>query len=150
MRKINIIRWLALTLLLVPTGMSAQSTDMENDSISANEVKADSVDIESLSGISIDSIIDNLKEFESVDLSPNPRYAIVTKDGKMGIFDMTRLKKVTEIEYNDIWFSIRTTSENGNMTLFRFKQADKFGVLGINETDNSLSSIYFTIPDMEE
>lgn len=137
-------------LLFVPTTISAQSTEIANDSTGAKEAIVDTINIDNLLGNSLDSIIYKQKEFENVELSPNPRYAIVTKDGKMGVFDMSRLQKVTEVDYNDIWFSMRSTSDNGNMTFFRFKKGAKLGVLGIYEPDNSFKFIYLTDPDEEE
>lgn len=149
MRTSNIMIRLALTILLVPTTMSAQSVEMESDSIDANEAVVDTISADELFSNSLDSIINDLKEFDNVELSPNPRYAFVTKDGKMGIFDMTRMENVTKIEFDDIWFSMRSTSDTGNMTLFRFKQGAKLGVLGVYEPDNSYRMIYFTDPDEE-
>ena len=150
MRTSNIMIWLALTLLLVPTTISAQSVEMESDSINANEAVVDTISADELIINSLDSIINDMKEFDNVELSPNPRYAFVTKEGKMGIFDMTRMENVTKIEYDDIWFSMRSTSDTGNMTLFRFKQGAKLGVLGVYEPDNSYRMIYFTDSDDEE
>lgn len=149
MRTSNIMIWLALTLLLVPTTMSAQSVETVNDSIDENEAVVDTISADELIINSLDSIINDMKEFDNVELSPNPRYAFVTKDGKMGIFDMTRMENVTKIEFDDIWFSMRSTSDTGNMTLFRFQQGAKFGVLGVYEPDNSYRMIYFTDPDEE-
>ena len=96
--------WLVLASLLVPTLMAAQDVTEAVDSIEADPYE----------GMIIESIItDNgeivedtiylddefsewqknlpqydLKEYEWVDFCNNPKYAIVTKDRKKGIYDL--------------------------------------------------------------
>ena len=61
----------------------------------------------------------DLKEYEWVDICYNPKYAIVSKDGKKGIYDMVLHKNNTEIEYRDLGFSKQTVAEDSaNISMF--------------------------------
>jgi hypothetical protein len=90
----------------------------------------------------------DLKEFEWVDICNNPKYAIVTKDGKKGIYDMILHKNVTEIEYRDLGFSKQTVAEDSaNISLFYATKGIKRGIVSLYEPTNNVVSIWMDDPD---
>ena len=90
----------------------------------------------------------DLKEYEWVDICNNPKYAIVTKDGKKGIYDMILHKNVTEIEYRDLGFSKQTVAEDSaNISLFYATKGIKRGIVSLYEPTNNVVSIWMDDPD---
>ena len=90
----------------------------------------------------------SFKECDWVDFCGNPRYAIVTKDGKQGIYDMERYQNITEIEFRNISYS--RTEENADSTMtdwFYAKKGIKRGIVCVFEEDNSIMSIWMDDPD---
>ena len=115
--------WLELVLLFAPTVISAQELV---------EV-VDSVDID---------------EFDQVDICGNSKYAIVTRDGKQGIYDMALDDYVTEIEYRELGFSRQTEVEDGAViNVFYAKKGIKRGIISVSESNNSVMSIWMDDPD---
>ena len=132
-KKLFFRHWLVLALLLVPTLMSAQEVIEEADSVSEDGVTVTQYD---------------LKECEWVDICDNPKYAIVAKDGRKGIYDMERHQNVTEIEFRNIYYS--RTDENEDSTLidwFVVKKGIKKGILCVFEENNDIMSIWMDDPD---
>jgi hypothetical protein len=90
----------------------------------------------------------DLKEYEWVDICYNPKYAIVSKDGRKGIYDMILHKNVTEIEYRDLGFSKQTVAEDSAyISLFYATKGIKRGIVSIYETTNNVVSIWMDDPD---
>ena len=79
---------LAMALLLVPAFMSAQEAVEIVDTL----VLADQTDYPQ----SVTQY--EFKDFDRVDICNNSKYAIVTKNGKKGIYDMMLYRNITEIE----------------------------------------------------
>jgi hypothetical protein len=156
--------WLVLALLLVPTLMAAQEVTEA----------VDSIEVDPFEGMIIESIItDNgeivedtiylddevsewqknlpqydLKEYEWVDFCNNPKYAIVTKDRKKGIYDLFLKRNITEIEFRDLGFSKQTVAENSAyISLFYATKGIKRGIISLYEPTNNVVSIWMDDPD---
>ena len=90
----------------------------------------------------------DLKEYEWVDICYNPKYAIVTKNGKKGIYDMILHKNVTEIEYRDLGFSKQTVAEDSaHISLFYATKGIKRGIVSLYEPTNDVVSMWMDDPD---
>ena len=90
----------------------------------------------------------DLKEYEWVDICYNPKYAIVSKGGKKGIYDMMLHKNVTEIEYRDLGFSKQTVAEDSaSISLFYATKGIKRGIVSLYEPTNDVVSIWMDDPD---
>ena len=90
----------------------------------------------------------DLKKYEWVDICYNPKYAIVSKDGRKGIYDMILHKNVTEIEYRDLGFSKQTVAEDSAyISLFYATKGIKRGIVSIYEPTNNVVSIWMDDPD---
>ena len=156
--------WLVLASLLVPTLMAAQDVTEAVDSIEADPYE----------GMIIESIItDNgeivedtiyfddevsdwqknlpqydLKEYEWVEFCNNPKYAIVTKDRKKGIYDLFLNQNVTAIEYRDLGFSEQTVAEDSAyISLFYATKGIKRGIISLYEPTNNVVSIWMDDPN---
>lgn len=153
-------KWLVLVLLLVPTLMSAQDVvdsvevdlyegmiietyEIEDGGTASDTIYLDNQDEDSLRITQYD-----LKEFDWVDICYNPKYAIVTKDGKKGIYDLMLHKNITEIEFRELGYSRQTESEDStNISMFYAKKGIKHGILGVSESTNDILSIWMDDPD---
>lgn len=90
----------------------------------------------------------DLKEYEWVDICYNPKYAIVTKNGKKGIYDMILHKNVTEIEYRDLGFSKQTIAEDSaHISLFYATKGIKRGIVSLYEPTNDVVSMWMDDPE---
>lgn len=90
----------------------------------------------------------DLKEYEWVDICYNPKYAIVLKGGKKGIYDLMLHKNVTEIEYRDLGFSKQTVAEDSaSISLFYATKGIKRGIISLYEPTNDVVSIWMDDPD---
>lgn len=151
MKKISWLLGLVLALLLVPTHSSAQEVC---DSISEDDLIIDSVYTET-GEIVADTfrmgerknVIPQyeFKEHDFVDLCSNPKYAVVTKDGKQGIYDMILHQNLTEIEFDELGFFRRAEAEEDAdivMNMFYAKKGSQKGILSVCESDNSIFSIW--------
>lgn len=162
--------WLVAALLTVPASAMAQEiievvdsvwVDITPcDSISEDEMVIDSVYTDT-GEIVADTIrlgaIDewqqnlpqyDLKEYDWVEICYNPKYAIVTKDGKNGIYDMELHRNITEIIYRDLGFSKQTMAEDSAyISLFYGTMGIKRGIISVYEPDNNVVSIWMDDPD---
>lgn len=161
--------WLVAALLSVPASAMAQEIievvdsvwlDITCDSISEDEMIIDSVYTDT-GKIIADTIrlgaIDewqqnlpqyDLKEYEWVEICYNPKYAIVTKDGKNGIYDMELHRNITEIIYRDLGFSKQTQAEDSAyISLFYGTMGIKRGIISVYEPSNNVVSIWMDDPD---
>lgn len=152
--------WLVLVLLLVPTLMSAQDVvdsievdpyegmiietyETEDGGTASDTIYLDNQDDDLLSITQYD-----LKDFDWVDICYNPKYAIVTKDGKKGIYDLMLHKNITEIEFRELGYSRQTEAEDStNISMFYAKKGIKHGILGVSESTNDVLSIWMDDPD---
>lgn len=156
--------WLVLAVLLVPTLTTAQEVTEGVDSIEVDPYE--NMIIESYytddGGTANDTIYLNdeandwqknlpqydLKEYEWVDIFNNPKYAIVTKGGKKGIYDLILHKNITEIEYRDLGFSKQTEAEDtAYISMFYATKGIKRGMVSIYEPTNNVVSIWMDDPD---
>ena len=162
--------WLVAALLTVPASAMAQEmievvdsvwVDITPcDSISEDEMVIDSVYTDT-GEIVADTIrlgaIDewqqnlpqyDLKEYDWVEICYNPKYAIVTKDGKNGIYDMELHRNITEIIYRDLGFSKQTMAEDSAyISLFYGTMGIERGIISVYEPDNNVVSIWMDDPD---
>lgn len=76
--------------------------------------------------------------------NPNDRYGVVWKNGKCGIYDISKWENVTNIEYKELWFSFRREMEGEYYTYFGWDEVDKRGVIGVAEVNNTFVAISFT------
>lgn len=150
--------WVALLSLLMPCQIMSRVivepvdsvwVDISPcDSISETEMLVDTVRADELmNDIPIVTQYD-LKEYDWVDICYNPKYAIVSKDGKKGIYDMILHKNVTEIEYRDLGFSKQTVAEDSAyISMFYATKGIKRGIVSIYEPTNNVVSIWMDDPD---
>ena len=150
--------WVALLSMLMPCQIMSQVivepvdsvwVDIPPcDSISETEMLVDTVRADELmNDIPIVTQYD-LNEYDWVDICYNPKYAIVSKDGKKGIYDMILHKNVTEIEYRDLGFSKQTVAEDSaNISMFYATKGIKRGIVSIYEPTNNVVSIWMDDPD---
>lgn len=90
----------------------------------------------------------DIKEYEWIDICNNPKYAIVTKDGKKGIYDMLLHRNITEIEYRDLFFSRQTMAEDSTyISLFYGTMGIKRGIISVAESTNDVLSIWGDDPN---
>ena len=156
--------WLVLAVLLVPTLMTAQEVTELVDSIEVdpNEDMIIETYYTDDGGTANDTIYLNdeandwqknlpqydLKEYEWVDFCDNPKYAIVSKDGKKGIYDLVLHKNITEIEYRDLGFSKLTVAEDSAyISMFFATKGIKRGIVSVYEPTNNVVSIWMDDPD---
>ena len=151
MIRMNWLFGLVLAFLLLPTHSSAQEVC---DSISEDDLIIDSVYTETGEIVADTFRMGDrknvvpqyeFKEHDFVDLCSNPRYAVVTKDGKQGIYDMILHQNLTEIEFDELGFFRRTEAEEDAdivMNMFYAKKDRQTGILSVCENDNSIFSIW--------
>ena len=156
--------WLVLAVLLVPTFTTAQKVTEGVDSIKVDPYE--NMIIETYytddGGTTNDTIYLNdeandwqknlpqydLKEYEWVDVCNTPKYAIVSKDGKKGIYDLVLHKNTTEIEYRDLGFSKQTVAEDSAyISMFFATKGIKCGIVSVYEPTNNVVSIWMNDPD---
>lgn len=156
--------WLVLAILLVPTLMTAQEVTEAVDSIEVdpNEDMIIETYYTDDGGTANDTIYLNdeandwqknlpqydLKEYEWVDICYNPKYAIVSKDGKKGIYDMVEHRNITEIAYRDLGFSKQSVAEDSAyISMFYATKGIKRGIVSVYEPTNDVVSIWMDDPD---
>ena len=156
--------WLVLAVLLVPTLMTAQEVTEAVDSIEVdpNEDMIIETYYTDDGGTANDTIYLNdeandwqknlpqydLKEYEWVDICYNPKYAIVSKDGKKGIYDMVEHRNITEIVYRDLGFSKQSVAEDSAyISMFYATKGIKRGIVSVYEPTNDVVSIWMDDPD---
>ena len=139
---------IAMVLLHLSSVATAQEIIEVVDSISEDEMVADTISIDELISDKPKITQYDLSECEWVDICYNPKYAIVSKDGKKGIYDMMLHKNVTEIEYRDLGFSKQTVAEDSAyISMFYATKGIKRGIVSIYEPTNNVVSIWMDDPD---
>jgi hypothetical protein len=117
---------------------------------------ANGVAVETPDTISVDSIMKSsvvqipLDSCDSLMVrNPDDRYGVVWKDGKCGIFDISKWENVTNIEYKELWFSFRREIVGEYYTYFGWDEEDTKGVIGVAEVNNTFVAIWFPKNDEE-
>ena len=138
----------ALLTMLIPGHVMAQEIIEIVDSVSEDEMIVDTVSVDELMSKKPKITQYDLKECEWVDICYNPRYAIVTKDGKQGIYDMMLHQNVTEIEFREIGYSrAGEPVDSIQSDWFYARKGIKRGIVCVFENDNSIMSIWMDDPD---
>lgn len=139
---------IAVFLLQLSGIATAQEIIEVVDSVSVEEMAVDTVSADELMSGKPKVTQYYLKEFEWVDICYNPRYAIVTKNGKQGIYDMMLHQNVTEIEFREIGYSRAGEAVDSIQSdWFYAKKGIKRGVVCVFEDDDSMMSIWMDDPD---
>lgn len=155
----EMIGLLALALFVAPCSVLAQNTTERVDSTSCeqeedwlievtedengNEVMSDTIWL-GKPNATLQVTQYELKECDQVNIcEENPKYAIVVKNGKSGIYDMILRKNITEIEFDIITYQQKKVLENGNVTsLFYVAEGSKRGKLSVDETTNTTMYVW--------
>lgn len=82
--------------------------------------------------------------------SPGDRYGIVWRNGKCGIYDISKWENVTRIEYKDLWFSFRKEMEGEYYSYFGWDEDATKGVIGVAEVNNHFIAISMPKKDESE
>ena len=80
----------------------------------------------------------------------NGRYAAVYKEGKCGIYDISKAVNVTRIEYPWLSAGFRKEFEGGYYTYFYTAYPDKYGVVGVSEQTNEYICILYPYKEEED
>ena len=146
--KLAVKSVVVMVLLHLSSIATAQEIIEVVDSISEDEMVADTIRIDELMSDKPKITQYDLSECEWVDICYNPKYAIVSKDGKKGVYDMMLHKNVTEIEYRDLGFSKQTVAEDSAyISMFYATKGIKRGIVSIYEPTNNVVSIWMDDPD---
>lgn len=153
------ISLLALALFVAPCSVFAQNNTERVDSTSfeqeedwlvevtedenGNEVVSDTIWLGSSNETPQVTQYD-LKECDKVTVcADNPKYAIVVKMGKCGLYDNNLHVNVTEIAFDEFNFLQQTVLENGHVTSMFFVVEDsKRGKLSVDEATNNIVYIW--------
>ena len=159
-KKLFFRNWLVPALLLVPTLMSAQevvdSVDVdpyegmiietyytEDGGTASDTIYLDNRDKDSLRMVQHD-----LKEYEWVDFCDSHKYAIVTKNGKKGIYDLVLHQEVTPVEFREVGFCRQDIIEDSLcFNIFYATEGIKRGILSVDESSNNVVSIWKDDPN---
>ena len=150
---------LIATFVLVTVQMSAQeieavdSIDVEtgiiypaNGGVAIDSIYADTLD---MSDPPVPQI--SLDQCDSLMVSsPNDRYGVVWKDGKCGIYDISKWENVTPIAYKDLWFSSRKEMEGEYYSYFGWDEDATKGVISVAEVNNQFIAISMPKKDDNE
>ena len=153
--------WIVQALLLMPAFMSAQevvdSVDLdpyegmiiETYYTDDGGTATDTIYLDNCDGDSLRATQHDLKEYDWVDIcTGNPKYAIVTKDGKKGIYDMEEHRNLTGIEYRELGYSRdMETEDSTQMSMFYAKKGIKIGILSLSGSSDDIMSIWMDDPD---
>ena len=80
----------------------------------------------------------------------NGRYVAVYKEGKCGVYDITKAVNVTRIEYSWLSAGFRREFEGSFFTYFYTAYPDKYGVVGVSEETNEFICILYPYKEEEE
>lgn len=138
-------KYLLALLILMTTNVVAQeieavnSIDLETGIIypanGSGVAVADTIDVDSIANPPIPQI--PLDKCDSLMVSsPSDRYGIVWRNGKCGIYDISKWENVTRIEYKDLWFSFRKEMEGKYYSYFGCDEDATKGVIGVAEVNN--------------
>lgn len=126
----------------VNTGVIYPANDVETvDTVSCDTISLSNPPIPQISLSECDSIV-------MIDL--NGRYAAVYKEGKCGIYDISKAVNVTRIEYPWLSAGFRKEFEGGYYTYFYTAYPDKYGVVGVSEQTNEYICILYPYKEEED
>lgn len=80
----------------------------------------------------------------------NGRYVAMYKEGKCGVYDITKAVNVTRIEYPWLSAGFRREFEGSFFTYFYTAYPDKYGVVGVSEETNEFICILYPYKEEEE
>ena len=159
----KLVNWLAIPLLLVPISMSAQDIEEIVDSVDVDtyenmiietyytdtgELASDTIYLNNPNKDSAKITQDNLKEYDIDICYGNPRYAIISKDGKKGVYDLISQENITEMEFRELNFSRRVEGKDSIIfNMFYAKKGIKHGLLGVEESTNIVMSTWNDDPE---
>lgn len=141
--------WLVATMLMIPAVASAQEMEYV-DSIEVDTIDVDYVingdDIVLADSVKITQY--TLSECDGVEVCKNPKYTIVIKDGKKGIYDMVLGKNVTEIEFQEVVFSrSEEIADEIPSSWFFVRREKQKGILCVYEDDDSVMTLWMDDSD---
>ena len=125
--------------MIVVSALTATAQWVEEDAICLDTIDLAFPPIPQIPIVEIDSLII---------CSPADRYAIVYKDSKCGIYDLTRKENVTLIKYAALTFSFREEMDGDYYTSFSWDEESLHGVIVIAECNNHFVEI--TMPKNDE
>ena len=89
-----------------------------------------------------------LEQCEQIDTCSITKFAIVTKDGKQGIYDLEKHENVTEIDFDVAGFSRRYVSEDGiEVFYFYVEKGIERGIIGVTGENNQTVGIWHDNPN---
>ena len=150
---------LALVLFVAPCSVLAQNTigrvdstacELEEDWIvevyedeNGNEAVSDTIWLGNLDAIPQVTQYE-LKKCDQVNIcANNPKYAIVVKNGKCGLYDNNLHVNVTVIAFDKLNFLQKNVLGNGNVTsLFFVVEGHKRGKLSVDEATNNIVYVW--------
>ena len=137
----NMNRYIKLGLLAIV------STFFGLSSVAQNVVEADSIDAEEAFGKKQITQIP-LEQCERVDTCSIVKFAIVTKDGKRGIYDLDKHENVTEIVFDVAGFSRLYVSDEGiEVFYFYVKKGVECGTIGVVGDNNQTIGVWMDNPE---
>ena len=137
----NMNRYIKLGLLAIV------STFFGLSSVAQNVVEADSIDAEEAFGKKQITQIP-LEQCERVDTCSIAKFAIVTKDGKRGIYDLDKHENVTEIVFDVAGFSRLYVSDEGiEVFYFYVKKGVECGTIGVVGDNNQTIGVWMDNPE---
>lgn len=84
-----------------------------------------------------------LEQCEQIDTCSITKFAIVTKDGKLGIYDLEKHENVTEIDFDVVGFSRRYVSEDGiEVFYFYVEKGIERGTIGVVGENNQTVGVW--------
>lgn len=116
-------------------------------SVAQNVVVADTIDAEEAFGKKQITQIP-LEQCERVDTCSIAKFAIVTKDGKQGIYDLEKHENVTEFGFDVAGFSRHYVSDEGlEVFYFYIKKGMECGTIGVVGDDNQTVGVWMENPE---
>lgn len=153
MMKTILLLGVAATMILTTSTASPKETYDFVGRIEIDSIEVDTVDFDYVDDTA--AIVDtvaitqyDLNECDGIHVCPPSKYAIVTKNGMQGVYDMTLGQTITDLEYQEIIFSRVEETEEGTKTCwFYVKKDHQFGIHCVYENDNSIMSIWMSDSD---
>ena len=152
------VLFLAWALQLVPAIMMAQGVVEVVDSAKVDPLEGMLIEVyENEDGIevrdtfyfdnpaedSIKMVKIDLKECDSVEVCKNPKYAIISKNGKKAIYDMLLNQLVTAVEYDELGFSCcKQAGADITISIFYTKIDNKEGMFSVSDLTKDVISIW--------
>lgn len=130
-----------IIILIAVSALTATAQEVEEDAICLDTIELTFLPIPQIPIVEIDSLII---------CSPADRYAVVYKDSKCGVYDLTRKENVTLIKYAALNFSFREEMDGDYYTSFSWDEESLQGVIVIAENNNHFVEIAMPNNDEED